>query len=286
MAFFVFAALSAGKQLTGHPIRVRWQTLALAQVAVVVTYFGMVALWGRLLSNLGASLRYRDTLRLWSFSNLGRYIPGKIWQVVGLATLARDMGVTAGLAVSAAVIAIGLMLCTGALVGFLLLPDLGPRYLSAGAVVALAAALLVPVARPGWIGGGLRRLPRSFGQAHIAPIERRTVVQWIGLFSVAWLAHGAGFALLAAAFGEVGWRDAVRLAGAFSLAYVGGLLAVFAPGGIGVREGILGEVIASLGTDLPSHVVAVASRLWAMAGELVVLAAAVWVHRRSGSGAP
>jgi hypothetical protein len=181
------------------------------------------------------------------------------------------------------VVALGLMLSTGALVGLLLAPGLGPAHLATGVGVLCAATLLVPVARPDWIAAGLRRLPRALGCAQVAPLARGTVARLIALFTVAWLAHGAGFALFTSAFGAVGWPDVPRLAGAFAIAYVGGLLAVFAPGGIGVREGILGQLLGSVGADIPVHVVAVASRLWAMAGEVVVLAAAALVQRRSGT---
>jgi uncharacterized membrane protein YbhN (UPF0104 family) len=72
--------------------------------------------------------------------------------------------------------------------------------------------------------------------------------------------------------GEVSLADFPRFAGAFALAYVVGLLAVFAPGGIGVREAVLGMLLGSFGGgDLPVHLLAVASRLWAIAAELLIL---------------
>jgi hypothetical protein len=281
LGFLGYAVVAAWRQLSVEDVDVRWGIALLSLTALVAVYFAMVALWGRLLGDLGAPLRYPEALRLWSFANLGRYIPGKLWQVIGLAAAARDIGVAAGLAVAAAVIALALMVSTGALVGVVLAPDVAPRRLAVGTAALLAGGLLIAVARPAWIASGLRRLPRALGCSEVASPTRATVARWIALFSAAWVAHGAAFALFASSLGDVAWRDAPRLAGAFALAYVGGLLAVFAPGGIGVREGILGQLLGSAGADVPAHVVAIASRLWAMAGEIVVLAVAAVVQRRS-----
>jgi hypothetical protein len=77
----------------------------------------------------------------------------------------------------------------------------------------------------------------------------------------------------------------VSYAGAYALAYVVGLVAVFAPGGIGIREGALGHLLGgAAAADVPVHVVAVASRLWAIAGEVLVLGVAVAVRLRSRRG--
>jgi hypothetical protein len=66
---------------------------------------------------------------------------------------------------------------------------------------------------------------------------------------------------------------------------VAGLLAIFAPGGIGIREAALALLIAPvLGEHAPAHLIAVATRLWSILAEIVVLALALGVRFTSREG--
>jgi hypothetical protein len=286
LAFLALSLRAAARELAaGGPVHVDAARAGAALALLVATFLGMIALWRMLLADVGAPLGYRQAVQLWSFSNLGRYIPGKVWQMLGLVAFARDLGVAPGRAVASAVLALWLMIGTGAAVGLVLLPGSVLQRPEAAAAAALAAAtLLGPALRPDWIHRGLRRLPRALGCGEIAPVGRARVLRWIALFALAWAAHGAVFSLFASAFGALGWADVRALTGAWSLAYVVGLAAVVVPGGIGVREGVLGFLLGPVvGADVPVHVVAVASRVWAIAGELVVLGLAAALRARGGA---
>jgi hypothetical protein len=179
------------------------------------------------------------------------------------------------------------MIGTGALVGIATLPQALPGLgWTSVAVVVLAAGLLVPIVRPGIVAWGVGKLPASFGCRGIRPLGRGAWLRLVLLFALAWLAHGAAFLHFAAAFGDVGWRDLPAFTGAYVLAHVTGLVAVFAPGGLGVREGLLGYLLEGVGpADLPAHFVAVAGRLWSIAAEILVLAVAIAL-RLLGRGSP
>lgn len=289
LVFLGLTVRSAARELMANgSVPFHAGTAAGALVLLVATYLGMVALWRMLLVDIGARLGYGRAVQLWSFSNLGRYIPGKIWQMLGLVAFARDLGVAPGLAVAAAVIALWLMVGTGAIVGMLLLPGAlrhGPEI--AAGVAAAGATLLVPVLRPAWINAGLRRLPRALGCGEIPLLGRATILRWIVLFGAAWIVHGVVFSVFAGAFGPLGWGDFRGLSGAWALAYVIGLLAVIVPGGIGVREGVLGLLLGpAIGVDVPVHVVAVASRVWAIAAEVAVFGIAAALRMRARKAAP
>jgi len=295
-----FAGTAAALLLLGLAIRSAWSEVAALGVrfrpavgvasvgSLVVTLLGVIGIWRILLRDLGVGISYASTLQLWSFSNLGRYLPGKVWQVVGLVVVARDLGVPPGVAATGGFLVLGLMIGTGALVGLLTLPGEVAGLGATGAVVgALAAGLFVPVAWPGAVSWILRRLPPSLGCAGIPPLGRGAWLRAAALFALSWLAHGAAFLHFASAFGPVRWSDLPPFTGAYVLAHVTGLVAIFAPGGIGVREGILAHFVGSVGpAELPAHVVAVAARLWSIAAEVLVLVLAVTLRlarRRAAS---
>ncbi|HMB69138.1 MAG TPA: hypothetical protein VKU85_07490, partial [bacterium] len=55
-----------------------------ATALLAASFLVGIALWRQLLAHFDRPLPYRAALELWSFSNLGRYLPGKVWQVLGV----------------------------------------------------------------------------------------------------------------------------------------------------------------------------------------------------------
>jgi uncharacterized membrane protein YbhN (UPF0104 family) len=66
----------------------------------------------------------------------------------------------------------------------------------------------------------------------------------------------------------------VAVATSFPVAWIVGLLAFVAPGGLGVREGVLAALLSGLLPGGMAVVVALASRVWITAVELVCAAVA------------
>jgi hypothetical protein len=90
--------------------------------------------------------------------------------------------------------------------------------------------------------------------------------------AAAWLLYGLGFELLArAVWGETAGGPG-RYVSAFTFSYLIGYLALFAPGGIVVRELALVEALRILGLAAPAAglVLALASRLWLTVLEIVL----------------
>ena len=286
LGILVWTVRSAWTELRSQEIGFDAGRAALATGLLAITYLGFAGLWREIALSLGTKVPFRNTVQLWSFSNLGRYLPGKVWQVIGLVVIARDLGVPPGVATSVAIIALGFMICSGALVGVLLVPGAAAEYpvLRAG-IWAIALGMVVPLASPGILARAIRLLPESFGCRDVRGFSRLTVVKLEAYFLATWLVHGATFLVLASAFAPLGWGAFPALCGSFSLSYVGGLIAVFAPGGIGVREGLIVVLLGdNLGSDVPVHAIAVGARVWTLLGELLVLLLALGLRFRTTHG--
>jgi glycosyltransferase 2 family protein len=109
----------------------------------------------------------------------------------------------------------------------------------------------------------------------------------LGLYSAAllipWLVYGVAFHLFAVALlGPDAPRPIVSIA-AFVGSYVAGIIAVFAPGGLVVREVALTAALTPVIGGQHALFLAVISRLWLVAVELVTALAVVAVHRLSAS---
>lgn len=219
-----------------------WRWIAASLLLTWIMYLGLVWGWRALIIAWGESLRFWRAVRIWLLASLGRYIPGKVWALLGLAALAQQEGVSGATAMGSAIVMQLLALVAGGAVavGFLgatVLDQHLPGGVTGAAALAGVASLgSLVVINPRamrWLGCRIGRpdsvRPIRPGQLLMAGVPN--LLAWLGYgLALVWLARGT--------IGEttMGWPLAT---GAFTASYLAGYLFLFAPGGIGVRESVL-----------------------------------------------
>jgi glycosyltransferase 2 family protein len=231
--------------------------IALSVLVVFLTYTIQVQSWRRILAGWGQRLPYGRAARIWLVANLGRYVPGKVWSLAGMIVLAQRAGVETWAAGASAFAMQALGLGTAVALVAAATP-------SAESPLRLGAAALAAAATMGALvwERGARQLARVAGlQATFRPLPLVAVAESAAWSLTSWLTYGLAFWLLARGLGLPGSLPIATAAGVFALGYILGVLAVFAPGGVGVREIVLiGLLTPALG---PGGAVAlsVASRI-------------------------
>lgn len=272
---------SASREQLRVSLSVPW--LLLASLVVLATYALLIETWRRVLAIYGSRVSFVDASHVWFVSNLGKYVPGKIWQVTAMTAMMARLGarvVDAGSA--AAVITVVNVLAGFAIVlgaGSGLLRTLGPNYERATivATLVLVAALL---AAPWTVRFVSRAASRALGRPLTLVVPGQAT--WISLAGclVSWAAYGLAFQIFVRAL--IGHADGPWSAylAAYTLSYLVGYLTLFAPGGIGARELVLASALQALHlTTAPeAAVITIASRLWLTV--LEVLPGVLYLPRR------
>jgi hypothetical protein len=274
MAFLALYLARNWSQVAAHPWRIDWPRLALATVCVLAAYSGFVLTWRRILGHLGGRLSVRDAHRIWYLGNLGRYVPGKVLQLAGTAYLARAKGVSPVLTVSASLTSQVFVLVAGLLIAAATLPELGAATttkLSVLWIVGLAvAALLVLIVLSPILDTIYRFALRLIGKSEYhasIPVRERIVLLAVSL--LAWGALGTGFWLFVGSVAPLEADAVLPMIGISAAGYVGGYLAVFVPGGLGVREGLYALLLAAYVPPPMAVAIAILCRLWLTACELL-----------------
>lgn len=268
--------------------RPRWGYVALSCALVIANYALLIQAWRVLLEGWGGSLGFWESARIWTISNLGRYIPGKVWAIGSLAVMAQSRGVSGAAAVGAALL--GSLINTVA--GFVVLASTGAGVLRVPAigVVAIAAVgaaiLLAPPFLP-WLGRLAGRITRR--DIVIPRIPHRAI--WIAalISAFSWVLYGIAFrvltmGVLSRAPGAPGLYIAI-----FTGSYLAGFLALIAPGGVGVREVVMGTALKGAGFGTGEAILlVVASRVWLTVLEILpaVIFLLVRPLRRGSAEAP
>ena len=249
--------------------RPRFGPLTIATLTLFAAYIFSGVLWVGMTRELGSrELTLSAGIGIYLVANLGRYVPGKVWQVLGLAYMSARKGVDPTIATGAAALAHLLSLCGASLVGSLALLR-GPaeiRAISPYVIAVVGGSILLTLSRS-FMALALRGWSKLLrGARPPSPPSRTFGVRWAAAFTVHWLLYGIAFTFFVRAFVVSG--DWLMFLSGFVAAYLLGYVALFAPAGIGVREAVL---VAILSPAIGVGAVAVAawSRLWLTAVEVL-----------------
>jgi hypothetical protein len=264
-----------------------WGLLTLSSLLVLVAYAVLIQTWRQVVVAWGERLAFPDAMRIWFVSNLGKYVPLKVWSIAVMGSLAQEQGISPAAAMGSSVVVQLVNLVTG--FGVFFIAGAHVMDVPAGAmagVIGLGAVLFVA---PWLVPAGVRLLNSATGRQVTLPHLPPSAIWWAAAgTALAWVLYGVAFQLFAAgmmdapASGTLGDWTAV-----FIGPYLVGFIAIVAPGGIGVREVAMAEALqrTGLAVGAVAALLVVSSRVWLTILEIIpgVLFLLVRPSRRSAS---
>jgi hypothetical protein len=243
----------------------RWEFIIAALIVTWAMYGVLIWGWRAVLAGWGERLRIVDAARIWSISSLGKYIPGKLWSIAGMAMMAQQRGVSATAATGSAVIMQLVSLATGAMLALALSgTDLLNRLAGGfGATAAIVLASLALVMAIGLTSPSVaRRIGFLLGRPDaIRPVDPSALAAALFANLVAWAGYGIALQLLL-----LGTLQGIDLpwttsTGGFAASYVLGYVFLFIPAGLGIRDLALYMLLRDTIGDAPALAIAAASRI-------------------------
>jgi uncharacterized membrane protein YbhN (UPF0104 family) len=290
-------ALLLGAGFIAALLRAQWSTLQsyswhlspgwflLGFLPLALSWALEIGLWRICLRSLGGQLTYRQAGAIWFLSNFVRYIPGNIWQFVGMAILAAEEYVSAeatlaSVAVHQALSAISVVTLTTAYFAW----TEHAEALRWPLLSAIAIGVLFVMARPRWMEWGLNLALRLLRRPPLRVTLTTRQMAWMLVgYWAAWILAGLGFAAVVRALMPLSWALTPHLVAAFVLAYFIGYVSLLTPSGLGVREGAMVWLLSGfLAAPIPI-VASLVGRIWLTLGEVAGAGVALllWRGRRS-----
>lgn len=286
LALFFMGLLlwSQWDELRTYSWHVRPIWLIPAAATLVVSWWLEIIIWRRLVSLLGGQIGLGMGFRIWFVSAIMRYIPGNVWQPLGMTVLAYRQGVRPEATVASVALYQVVNLLSAALIAALyfaltanlgLLRDILPQAADLRPAAALIALpVVVFLIRPQWlihlVNWGLRLIKRP---PLAVALSSRELLRAVGLEMAAWLLLGASFA--AVTMSLVDWTltdlngKAIHLIAGYPIAYAIGYLSFLTPSGLAVREGVMVALAAPVVGAGVITVAALAMRIWLVVCEFV-----------------
>ncbi|HXA58397.1 MAG TPA: lysylphosphatidylglycerol synthase transmembrane domain-containing protein [Streptosporangiaceae bacterium] len=280
LAFCGYGLVSQWSQITAALTQMTWWGVLGALVCALAGLFTWLMAWRSLLAGFGAPLPLRAATRVMFLAQLGKYVPGSVWALVGQVELGRRHDVPRDRGAGATMLAMATTVATGCAVAAATLPLASPEATSQYWWLLPLAPVLLACLHPRVVTVALNRVLRLIRRPPLPQaISLGATVRAVGWTLAGWALFGAHLWLLA---GPLGGVDYLLATGAYTLAFVVGFLVIIAPGGLGAREAALVLVLSPALGAAPPLVLALASRVVLTAADLLWASAAYLLGRRAG----
>lgn len=231
-----------------------------------LSYFIQIWAWYLITSKLGIALPLLETLKSWFYSQFGKYLPGKVWFLLGRFYFYESKGKSRrGISIGLYLETVTTIMAAGLIfVIALILFKEGLFYykkqlwwlilLFLSAFISLHPRVLQKMLN--WLLIQFKREPISLSISYLD-------ILWILFVCImAWVVGGIGFYLFVDSIFPVLPHQILFLTGALAFSSVLGLIAIFAPSGLGVREGALVYLLSYIMPGSVAVVISVLTRIW------------------------
>ena len=248
--------------------------LGVAVVAQCAYFLATIATWQKaLLYSTGKTVPLTESLSQVLMVNFGKYIPGKVWGMAARGKRLSEAGYDLEEITRASYLEQVVLLLTGFALGFLAaalafgnpLYWLGFVLATAGLVlfryddrIIAMLARMIPQAR-----SLLRYFEVRIGALEVLKLSAGYVLVWLFLAGAFMFVCGSVIDV------ELSFANGVVFVLSLTAGFLAGFLALFAPGGAGVREGVGAAFLTAIVTLEEAVLLMLLFRVWVVAAELL-----------------
>ncbi|MBN2225947.1 MAG: flippase-like domain-containing protein [candidate division Zixibacteria bacterium] len=272
----------------------QWQihpgSVILSVVFLTAAYIGASLGWRTIIAGFGHRVKIREAFRVVYLAQLGRYIPGKIWQVIGMVGLARELGIPSAVSLASFVLVQAYALPAAFL---LIMVMLGSSDMLSSLIVyrdifsvfmaVILLVFLILFFKPDGLSWALNKMLRLLKKEpvdyHPSFYNRISILT---IYLCTWALFGFSFHFFLTALvvdvNQTFWYSA----GTYIAAYNIGYIAFFSPGGLGFREGVMTALLAPALTQPMAASLALINRVWITIAEAIISLIALLTYKFKG----
>jgi len=253
--------------------------LFLSSIFFSLTLITYALIWNMVLRVLDKEKRISNfkAIKIFVSSWFGRYIPGKLWMFLGRIYLGSKEGLSKKALAVSSLFEIVLSVSAAFIWALLLLSiTFGsqlyylyfiPLVIIIGTMIFAHPKIFYPICNFGLRKVKKEEIPKENYLSYVM------VIKVMVYHFIAFAFDGFGFFLLINSIIYLPFCDIIGIMGGFTLAAVLGAAAIFAPGGLGIREGILATILTLYFPLSIAVLITLVSRIWMSMAEILLFSA-------------
>lgn len=254
-------------------IQINKLSLVISFFVLIIYFFLYANGWLLILRYLKVDLEFNAALKIFFYSQPGKYLPGKIWSFLGQAYFAEKYGVSKIKIFYSNLLMTLLSMLAG--LAIFIVASIFEKDFKINDYFYLLLPLVMTLLfflHPKIFKYLITTVLKFFNKT--TPNIDLTFQQMVSVFiyvMLMWFVIGVGFHFLVNSFTILSYTKMPILVGSLSIAGSIGIISFITPGGIGVREGILVLLLSNILTMPMAVLASLSCRVWLITGELVLL---------------
>lgn len=274
--FFIREFYANYDSISKFDFKINWFYLLASQVLLILVTLAGTYFWQRLLKIITSQqISFRESLAIVNTSLLAKYLPGKVWSYAFQMLLLSKKGISKTVVLYANLFLTVTSLFASAFLGLLYFACFSANQTKLWLLLFFVFLIIymgfVFLNQP-----CLKLLIKIVQKLFKKTINYNHIdVSWIIIFQLVYLLANATFGitgyLLALGLGfSVSIQNIFAVAAALIIADMIGFIVLIAPGGLGVREGIMFALLAALGDKNLALILPIGTRIMAMISDLLL----------------
>lgn len=230
--------------------------------------------WNLILKLLKSNIPQKSASGIYFISQLGRYIPGKVWYILGRVGMTRKFNIPKRIIILSGFLELVLVMASAsiifllALIFFPIIPEI-QNYLPY--LTTLIILILIGI-HPKSLNLILKILKKTEIKIKLSYLK---ILLTLLFFTVVWLIKGIAFYYLISSITILDISNLFWIISVFSISWVIGYLILITPGGIGAREGLIIYLLTPL-FPLPLTIaISLLTRIWMIITEFTLSIAGI-----------
>jgi uncharacterized membrane protein YbhN (UPF0104 family) len=246
LAFVLYYIVESFHDLSAHIRQINYISLFLSFFFTLIAYLLSLFIWIDIAASFGLKASFISAARAWSFSQLGKYIPGKAGLIlIRLDTYENHPKRTVAVAILVEFIAAFIASCLLILFSIFFMKNIMPEYLRITA--ALLSLFLLVLLHPKLLKPLTNILLIFFKREPIEDFPSfGLILKFVFINLLIGIPYGLGLFYSMNCFADISFSYLIPIIGIYYAASLAGIAALFAPAGLGVREGIIFLILPTI----------------------------------------
>lgn len=238
--------------------------------------------WQAIMKVLGNSISFAQSIWIISTTQIAKYLPGRVWYMLGRIYVGKQEKMDGKIVAVSVILETCLLITTGGILYLLSVISMGKFNVTNIIICTVLIIVAISGSNPKLLSWGtniiLKILKKEVIKLNISYSHLFQISLW---FFGLWIAQVIGFYFLVTSIYLIPFAKIIDLTAAYTLSWIIGFIVIFAPGGLGVREGIMSLLLSSFIPTPLAIAISFLSRVWITVFEIVVFFIGLTVHKFS-----
>ncbi len=233
------------------------------------------------MTGLKERLSFSQSFWILSTTQIAKYVPGRIWYMVGRVYVGKKQRMDSRNLTVSMFLESGLLILSSSvifLISTVIIGNYNLRYLL---ITLILLIIVVIVMQPGILMKILNVFLKIMKKETVAlSLSYLQILKVVIYFFGLWIAQIIGFFFLINAIYPLPLSGLPNLAAAYTLSWITGFIVLFAPGGLGVREGMMTLMLSPILPTPLAIAISFITRVWITLFEVAIFFVGLAIRKR------